>query len=373
MKKFGFVVHYNIKLFFLNKVVLGVYLIVISAAISAKAQFIYAPVLPEMNGESLRLKLAETYRPTVVLDYNIARDTLFSKIHAIHDTLYCVYTNLGIYIPPGTDPTQAVYLNGIPNGINTEHVYPESKGASGVAKGDMHNLFPSKSKVNSDRADKQYRDIPDQETKRWYFEEKEITTMPNAQIRDMYSESNNDYFEPRESVKGDVARAIFYFYTMYTEKALIEDIHFFEDQMSTLCEWHYLDPVDQAEWNRNIAIATYQGGGLNPFILDCSLVSRAYCNNIDQTCEATVPVQDFTFQNSNISIEFRDGNLTVRSDQEMNGDIMIYDALGRDIFSSPLAQSQEFTAQLHLYQGLLFAVVKDQRGQIIKSKKLLIP
>ena len=34
-----------------------------------------------------------------------------------------------------------------------------------MAKGDMHNLFLQRVKVNSDRADKEYDDIPDNETK----------------------------------------------------------------------------------------------------------------------------------------------------------------------------------------------------------------
>lgn len=339
---------------------------------SAKAQFLYDPVYANLTGEILRAKLAETYKPTVFLDYGVARDTLFSKVHAVHDTLYCVYTNLGIYIPPGTDPTQAVYLNGIANGINTEHVFPESKGASGVAKSDMHNLFPSKNKVNSDRADKQFRNIPDQETKRWYHLAEELSTMPSATVRDNYSESNNDFFEPRESVKGDLARAIFYFYTMYTENALTEDIHFFEDQMNVLCEWHNSDPVDAAEWHRNITIAKYQGN-LNPFILDCSLVSRAYCNNIDQRCEAIVPTQDITAENPKIKISYWNGILSLYSEQDITGNVTIFDAMGRNIFSNSIPQSQEFTTQLKLIQGLSIAVVRDNKGQIITSQKLFIP
>ena len=50
---------------------------------------------------------------------------------------------------------------------------------------------------------------------------------PPSQNRDKYSESASSVFEPREEVKGDIARAIFYFYTMYS---IVADDDFFENQ-----------------------------------------------------------------------------------------------------------------------------------------------
>ncbi|MCB0660518.1 MAG: endonuclease [Saprospiraceae bacterium] len=341
------------------------------SVISAQAQFFYQPVYSDLEGAALLAQLKETYKPSVVLDYNTARDTLFSKVDAVDDTLYCIYTGMGIFIPPGSDPTQAVYMNGIPNGINTEHCYPESKGASGVAKGDMHNLFPSKSKVNSDRADKEYDDIPDNETKRWYYLINEMTSPPLTQTRDLYSETNNDYFEPRESVKGDIARAIFYFYTMYTDQSLAADSHFFENQMETLCEWHYYDPVDSVEWVRNQKIAFYQGGSLNPYILDCSLVSRAFCNNIDQTCEATVDVVDNTGTNQTVSVNYAYDKIQLRFQSSFTGNFICFDMMGRLLFGHSLEQSdfEEFNMPLS-GSNLVYCLIVDDAGQVIYAKVL---
>ncbi len=92
----------------------------------------------------------------------------------------------------------------------------------------------------------------------------------------MYAEDDTNGFEPREDFKGNVARAAFYFYTIYRAEADEADPDFFETQRSTLCDWHDLDPVDSLEWNRNQIIASYQDDKLNPFILDCSL-ARIYC------------------------------------------------------------------------------------------------
>jgi len=244
-------------------------------------------VFPDLQASELVQALRIEYKTNIVLDYSVARDTLFSRIDARGDSLECIYTGMKKYLTPGADPTEAVFMGGLPNGINTEHSWPQSKGATGLAFSDMHHLFPSRVKTNADRGDFLMGEIPDNETKTWYLGTTERSSAPLS-MRDLYSELVQGKFEPRESVKGNVARALFYFYTMYREQADAEDPAYFNAMKPALCEWHYLDPVDSMEWVRNKKIASYQGGKVNPFILDCSLVSRAYCNNIDQACEAAL-------------------------------------------------------------------------------------
>jgi hypothetical protein len=244
-------------------------------------------IFPDLHTSELIQALRNEYKTNVVLDYSVARDTLFSRIDARGDSLECIYTGMKKYLTPGADPTEAVFMGGIPNGINTEHSWPQSKGATGHAFSDMHHLFPSRVKTNADRGDFIMGEIPDNETKTWYLGTTERSSAPLS-MRDLYSELVQGKFEPRESVKGNIARALFYFYTMYKEQANAEDPAYFNAMKPALCEWHYLDPVDSLEWIRNKKIAFYQGGKENPFILDCSLVSRAYCNNIDQACESAL-------------------------------------------------------------------------------------
>jgi hypothetical protein len=244
-------------------------------------------VFPDLQASALIQALRNEYKTNVVLDYSVARDTLFSRIDARGDSLECIYTGMKKFLTPGADPTEAVFMGGLPNGINTEHSWPQSKGATGLAFSDMHHLFPSRVKTNADRGDFMMAEIPDNETKTWYLGTTERSSAP-VSMRDLYSELVQGKFEPRESVKGNIARALFYFYTMYKEQADAEDPAYFNAMKSALCEWHYLDPVDSLEWVRNKKIAFYQGGKENPFILDCSLVSRAYCNNIDQACESAL-------------------------------------------------------------------------------------
>lgn len=259
-------------------------------AIRLFGQYSHVPVLTGMTGNTLINNLTTSYKPSIILDYSAVRDTMFLKVDRVADSLECIYTGMKLPLPDGQDPTEYVYLDGQPNGINTEHTWPQGLGATGSAQSDMHHLYPSRVKANSDRGNFPFGNISDAQTEIWYYKNTERTSAP-ANFRDAYSEGirgTNGKFEPRESVKGDIARSLFYFYTMYKAQADAADPTFFQQMKSDICQWHYDDPVDRKEWERNQKIAHYQGGKENPFVLDCSLISRAYCNNIDQACEALV-------------------------------------------------------------------------------------
>jgi hypothetical protein len=245
-------------------------------------------VFPNFSGNVLLQAVIDNYKTATTLDYGEARDTLYSKIDAVNDTLECMYSGYKVYVTPGADPTTVVF-NAPGGGINAEHGYPQSKGASGIARSDMHHLYPTRTFVNSARQSNPLLDIPDNETTTWFIGTSMQSTKPTTNIN-AYSEATNTKFEPREKAKGNLARSIFYFYTMYKDQADAADPIFFGIQKSTICQWHNDDPVDAAEYKRTFGIAKYQQGKANPFVLDCSLVSRLYCNNIDQACEELVRI-----------------------------------------------------------------------------------
>ena len=248
------------------------------------AQYDHTPVFSDLEGNALFEEVVDTYKPGVVLTYGMARDTMFSKIDGVNDSLECIYTGMKRYLTPGVDPTQAVYLDGASNGINTEHSYPQSKGASdGNARSDMHHLYPSRSQTNNDRGSKVFAESNDSQTSIWYRNMTEQGNTPGSNI-DEWSELGNNLFEPRESVKGNIARSLMYFYTMYRDEANSADSEFFGLQQEVLCDWHYADPVDQVEWERSHKISQWQEGKANPFVLDCSLASRIYCSEISPEC-----------------------------------------------------------------------------------------
>lgn len=231
-------------------------------------------VLPDLSGQPLIDALATQYKPATVLESARARDTLFARVDGRNDSLYCVYTGYGIYLNPNQDPTQAAFALG----INTEHTWPQAYGAeTGNAQSDMHHLFPTREDVNAARANLAFGELPDNQTQRWYRLAVQLTGMPSSFINEYSEWRNNTPFEPREDHKGNVARAMFYFYTMYRAQADAVNAAYFEPQRATLCQWHEADPVDAREWARTWKVASYQDGKPNPFILDCTLAARTYC------------------------------------------------------------------------------------------------
>lgn len=255
-----------------------------------QAQYQYQAVFPNTSGSPLLDSLVVGYKPTTTLLYDNARDTLYAIIYKQNDSIECVYTGHQLPLPLGVDPSTSLFRGGISNGINTEHTYPQSKGARyGNAKSDLHHLFPTRTGVNSARSNFPLLSINSNVATDWYYLDlvEGIPTFSflNYSKRDSFAPS----FEPRASHRGNAARAIFYFYTMYKSEADAADPSFFALQVPSLCQWHLEDPVDQLEWERTFKIAAYQNGKVNPFVLDCTLPQRTYCPQLpSNTCYTNI-------------------------------------------------------------------------------------
>ena len=221
-----------------------------------------------LYGDDLIDHLIDNYKTSSVLSYNGARDVMYGYIDNNNGSVECIYTEFSVDNVPTNNPRPIVYEGG----IDCEHLFPQSmyEGTQPM-KSDIHHLRPCKSNVNSSRGNKPYNESNDNQTQTWYWLDYQQNNPP-SQNRDKYSESASSVFEPREEVKGDIARAIFYFYTMYSNVA---DDNFFESQKDILYDWHQNDPINQSEINRTWDIADYQDYP-NPFILDETLVQRCY-------------------------------------------------------------------------------------------------
>lgn len=244
-------------------------------------------IFPGLTGQALRDALAQAYRPSSVPSSDASKDTLYAVIDRVtvngQAGVRGLYTDY--FVPfdcnPNCDPSQDVYNGG--SGINQEHVWPRSQGASGLAERDMHHLYPTRVKVNSDRGSLRFGESPDAQTNRWYYLDQERTAPPPEAERDAWSELRmNVLFEPREEKKGDVARAMFYFYTMYGPSGSGQaSTSFFEQQKDVLFDWHRMDPPTEEERARSERVAQYQRTvsgrtAINPFAHDPTLVQRAY-------------------------------------------------------------------------------------------------
>lgn len=151
------------------------------------------------------------------------------------------------------------------HGFNTEHTWPQSKGATGIAQSDLHHLRPSDIRTNERRGSHPYGDVVDAS---W------TTGSGVDQAKLGVDEIGRTVFEPRQSIKGDVARGLLYFFTRYDQsrpgRFTLEN---FKTELPTLLKWHAQDPVTDAERLRNQAVFEVQGNR-NPFVDRPELVDQ---------------------------------------------------------------------------------------------------
>jgi deoxyribonuclease-1 len=184
------------------------------------------------------------------LGYKIARRHLFGEIdlesyRSISD-LFIVST----YCQEVVDQSHFSGSQGLgpmkipdPRVLNTEHSWPQSRFVGGfpksMQKSDLHALYPVKMQVNSIRGNYPFGEVV------------EIEKSP-CQSADLGKNSGGQIvFEPEDSVKGNLARSIFYFSTRY--RAKID-----QRQEGILRQWHHMDPPDQKEVERSNEIFKVQ-------------------------------------------------------------------------------------------------------------------
>ena len=149
------------------------------------------------------------------------------------------------------------YNNG--NGWTREHVWAKSRGDFGTEVGpgtDAHNLRPEDNGVNGARGNRSFDNCVSCQD-----------VLYNGEATGSYIDASAFTFEPRDEVKGDVARMIFYMATRYegengepdltvidylpTDNNTQDPVH---AKLSALLEWNEADPVDDFERNRNEVI-----------------------------------------------------------------------------------------------------------------------
>jgi endonuclease I len=260
-------------------------------------------IFPAETGETLINSLQANYSVTNPLGYNGARDQMYSSIDNQNGQIIGIYSGFTITSNNRTDAFQ--------KGINTEHTWPQGMFDSDEPmRGDIHHIFPTKIEVNGDRASLPFGESPDNQTNTWYRNSTELSSIPTSNI-DEYSELlSGSVFEVREDHKGNTARAIFYFWTIYQDEPKVaDDASFFNGMKDVLLEWHDLDPVDQAEVDRSLGAESAQGNR-NPFVHDTTLIRRAYfggSGNPDPVLSNPLSGEIVNIQSFSFSVNYDDG------------------------------------------------------------------
>ena len=152
-----------------------------------------------------------------------------------------------------------------PDAWNREHVWSKSHGFPGRSQygyTDAHHLRPADASMNSTRSN-------------YDFDNGGVAV---AESPENFYDTSLRTWEPRDAVKGDVARMMFYMDVRYegTEGEDTPDLILVDNigtengsptfgKLCTLYQWHLTDTVDDMERQRNDAVYEYQGNR-NPFI-----------------------------------------------------------------------------------------------------------
>ncbi len=146
---------------------------------------------------------------------------------------------------------------------NKEHLWPQSRGCgSSPMKSDLYNLFPEDPVLNSSRGNSVFTVV----------DEPSNTSCGNKWTSSL--------FEPRDDIKGDIARALFYMETRYADRGfvLVDETDISGTKMAVktqLLLWNQADPVDTYERRRNDRVYEYQKNR-NPYVDHPEYVDLVY-------------------------------------------------------------------------------------------------
>lgn len=192
------------------------------------------------------ITLFASAQPTIP-DYPTARDVYFWKqvYRNGGETIYC-----------------AQKFSNRSRSLNVEHVYPASwiarafgcknrntcpKDIYHSAAADLHNLWPSRADINQARSNYPFGELEGEKYR--------IKTSVCPDFEKLPSKTS--IVEPRDDVKGDIARTIFYMELAYDLPLVVD--------RRLLLKWHKEDKVDDEEIRRNKVIGYIQKR-LNPYI-----------------------------------------------------------------------------------------------------------
>lgn len=190
-------------------------------------------------------------------DYTSARDSLYAIIDDWNDDDRITDLYVGRTEAVSSRATAAAV------NFNTEHLWPRSFGAdiATPAGTDLHILWTADETANSQRLNHPFGEVVG--TAVW--------TSPAVSGQAERSRLGADgagrtVFEPRPSVRGDVARALLYFYVRYRpEPTSTFSLGNFNVEEQTLIRWARLDPPDAVERARHERVYRVQGNR-NPFV-----------------------------------------------------------------------------------------------------------
>ena len=251
-------------------------------------------------------------------------------------------------------------------GWSREHVWAKSRGNFGTSRGegtDLHNLFAEDISTNSARNNRNF-DVGDT---RYVDNSGTYSGSTNA-----FTSSSRWVWEPPDSLKGDVARVIFYMDVRYEGENGELDLEVTDSLLPsssqlplhgnarTLYSWHLLDTVSNQERMRNDTIFKYQNNR-NPFVDHPSFVQSIYGARYGSVSVGSKePNEINTYK---IYPNPSNKNIIVESNKRRIVEVLVIDSQGRLVLKEqPLLNRVDINVD-ELKRGLYFVRIIDSEGQ----------
>jgi len=253
------------------------------------------------------------------------------------------------------------------NSWNREHIWPKSHGfpdEDDNAYTDVHNLKPCDRSVNSSRGTKDF----------------DFGGNQHSEASDCLTDS--DSWEPPDYVKGDIARILFYMVIRYDPGVDHENNTFDLElvdyttpnntdpilgKLSSLLDWHVIDPVDDFEINRNEIIFGFQENR-NPFIDHPNLVNFLWGENVGQNWNENLSFNNISFENDLTVFPNPSTGILNFTEELQNEKIEIFSLTGQKIFERQVTNINSI--KLNLNTGIY--LLKISNNLRVKNSKIII-
>lgn len=238
-----------------------------------------------LNG-TLRTSLTTLIHPTRWYGYSsTGQDRLDTQLQYADEDPTNSDNMVFLYSRDSVEKCHSVSANGP---WNREHVWPQSLSndcwGTSQAGTDLLHIRPTYEKTNNKRSNDKYGDLG----------KSGAQTITVDGVTMLYGYSNGTYFEPIDSVKGDVARIIMYVWTAYKNHySNLPNITNVFQSYDVMLKWHTLDKPDELEGKRNDYAEASIQGNRNPFVDHPEYAWKIFgencSNDVAAECQDTYP------------------------------------------------------------------------------------
>ncbi|MBI9033498.1 MAG: endonuclease [Bacteroidales bacterium] len=244
---------------------------------------------------------------------------------------------------------------------NREHVWAKSHGGFGTnppAGTDAHHIRPCDASINSSRSNLDF----------------DNGGFQHPEAVDCYYDS--DSWEPRDAVKGDIARMLFYMAVRYEgdwgelDLEIVDFVNASPDyeplhgKLSTLLEWNQQDPPDDFEIKRNNTVYDYQHNR-NPFIDHPEWVGLIWGEPVSVSKEMEVQFE-LSSQNGEVCLEFVNPLKT-------DCFFQIYNLNGQLLDEFLLVKNQKLAKSNKKFISGMYLLVPYSLSHQLKTKRFFVP